>query len=262
MEKARVYIIITGVVVTVGAVIFHDKLKPMIRSIFDKANEKMASRNKPDNTPGQDSPLPRQKVNQYISNRPIENHANHPVTRPAKTPDSSLDFYIKSFYNKTESIEQQLLNLEKNLKEYIFSSTQNLNARLDDLSRRINERQPPVTPPSDMADTRKKSTFPYLLYAESADITIKGFRENRLSPFVQYAMFELTINSPADASFRISPDNDIRMQLLSMPSIIGFTCDIVSNAPNATTIADVSDGKLKKEGDSWIITKKAAIKFV
>lgn len=100
-------------------------------------------------------------------------------------------------------------------------------------------------------------------YARFLDMTINGFRESELSATAADSIFEIIVDSPDSARFHLVIDEAMRRQLFSMLNhVVAPACDIIVDSQSPERIVDNTDGLLIKDGDNWIIRKKASVKLI
>lgn len=91
-----------------------------------------------------------------------------------------------------------------------------------------------------------------------------GFDENDLSKESEGMWFQISVNSPTSATYRIVESPLIREQMLSRFDVcISPACEYGEEKPfSMNSIVDVSDGSLAYEKGIWLIRDKVKIKII
>lgn len=106
--------------------------------------------------------------------------------------------------------------------------------------------------------------YPVILYGGVLCKDNKGFDENILSKEAEGMWFQISINTPTSATYRIVESSLIREQMLSRFDVcISPACDYGEEKPfSMNSIVDVSDGSLVYEKGIWLIKEKVKIEII
>lgn len=106
--------------------------------------------------------------------------------------------------------------------------------------------------------------YPVTLYGGILCKDNLGFDENDLSKEPEGMWFQICINTPTSATYRIVESSLIREQMLSRFDVcISPACDYGEEKPfSMNSIVDVLDGSLMYEKGIWLIKDKVKIKII
>jgi hypothetical protein len=166
----------------------------------------------------------------------------------SKTTDFSQKVDIKLL-----SIENRLLKLDSNL--------QQATAPKATMAAPFEAKAPAMPPPPPTISEYPKTK--YAIYPDKEN----GFSKNVISdtPKEYESIYELTLHGERNATFKLSRFSEAKKSALQANSLaIERACTAEGNAYSAHTIDNIDgrEGQIELNGDLWVITRKAHIKYI
>lgn len=145
----------------------------------------------------------------------------------------------------------------------LVSAHDALRAKVD----RMERREPPITPKPDPSPAPPPPPavpeWPRTLFSGCPGPLDKGFKDESLGPRTPLSIYELTLLSPTEGTYRIVADSNTRSQLFQMlNAVVAPFCDYTVESASPSVINDVAPGRLKRKGDVWEITQKTKIQLI
>ena len=121
----------------------------------------------------------------------------------------------------------------------------------------------PVPPPQSKNNvTQTDNNDRKILYASRFNNDMNGFAANSLSPDPMGCCYEINIESSNEASYKIVENESVKGEMiLVFNQLVAPACSWDEMPVCISAIANDTPGRLYRNGNNWLITRKAKIKL-
>ncbi len=183
---------------------------------------------------------------------------------------------------RLDKIEQRLATLETAIESLRYAAKQNsmsvdkhFNGIADTIIQMQHElnmlkyrpEPKPVPPPFPKKDVPKTNPHTNIshrtFYASRFNTDMNGFSVDSLSPDPMGCCYEITIESSNEASYKIVENESVKGEMISVfNQLVAPACSWDEMPACISAIANDTPGRLYRNGNNWLITRKAKIKLL